>query len=417
MDLAQMIAGIGQQTPASNASGWEGVGQGLGGILGGGGARGQEAYYDGMDSGLGIVKKTLEARKLRDEAMARQRLYRRLVDMGVDPAKAGVLESVSLGGMGSDFRGATQGLGELQDQDLQQQAAAAADPMVRNQVLSALHGQPQDLTKVSGGVGYNPTVEPTAQEMVLTPAAAADDVRQSMVANSQVRRNTQTGDAAMIRATRPPAARAGARSGRDPVRDHADKKAVDAIYSEFAPRLADASLPGDRADILAERDKRVAEVLGTRAQDVSQMDVQNARARAAAMADAIEVDDGYRLDESQKADLERQIREGLPIQIMAPGAPGVGYDGTNPPQVIDPDTSRPVGDTRAAPRSNDGLPPMLDYERGGTVGSATTAAPGGPPRLGTRGSPAQPKTDADYNALPKGAYFIDPDDGRTYRKD
>lgn len=30
--------------------------------------------------------------------------------------------------------------------------------------------------------------------------------------------------------------------------------------------------------------------------------------------------------------------------------------------------------------------------------------------------PARPMTDADYNALPSGALFIDPDDGQTYRK-
>jgi hypothetical protein len=37
---------------------------------------------------------------------------------------------------------------------------------------------------------------------------------------------------------------------------------------------------------------------------------------------------------------------------------------------------------------------------------------GGP----TGGDVAQPQTDADYNALPSGALFIDPQDGKTYRK-
>jgi hypothetical protein len=31
-------------------------------------------------------------------------------------------------------------------------------------------------------------------------------------------------------------------------------------------------------------------------------------------------------------------------------------------------------------------------------------------------APAQPQTEADYNALPSGSLFIDPDDGKTYRK-
>lgn len=32
------------------------------------------------------------------------------------------------------------------------------------------------------------------------------------------------------------------------------------------------------------------------------------------------------------------------------------------------------------------------------------------------GAPATPKSDAEYNALPSGALFVDPDDGQTYRK-
>lgn len=39
--------------------------------------------------------------------------------------------------------------------------------------------------------------------------------------------------------------------------------------------------------------------------------------------------------------------------------------------------------------------------------------PGAPAQ---QAQPAQPKSDADYKALPSGALFIDPDDGKTYRK-
>jgi len=39
-----------------------------------------------------------------------------------------------------------------------------------------------------------------------------------------------------------------------------------------------------------------------------------------------------------------------------------------------------------------------------------------PPTAPTEGAPATPKTDDEYNALPSGALFIDPDDGKTYRK-
>lgn len=40
----------------------------------------------------------------------------------------------------------------------------------------------------------------------------------------------------------------------------------------------------------------------------------------------------------------------------------------------------------------------------------------GPTGAGTLESPAQPMDDAAYELLPSGAYFIDPEDGKTYRK-
>jgi hypothetical protein len=40
-----------------------------------------------------------------------------------------------------------------------------------------------------------------------------------------------------------------------------------------------------------------------------------------------------------------------------------------------------------------------------------------PDQIGGGGTqPAQPQTEADYNALPSGALFVDPEDGKTYRK-
>jgi hypothetical protein len=55
------------------------------------------------------------------------------------------------------------------------------------------------------------------------------------------------------------------------------------------------------------------------------------------------------------------------------------------------------------------------------MGSRAVAAPAAPvaqqlPRAQAEGGPARPKTQEEYNALPKGATFIDPEDGKTYRK-
>lgn len=52
-----------------------------------------------------------------------------------------------------------------------------------------------------------------------------------------------------------------------------------------------------------------------------------------------------------------------------------------------------------------------------TKATASTAPAAAPlPRAQAEGGPARPKTQEEYNALPKGATFIDPEDGKTYRK-
>jgi len=50
------------------------------------------------------------------------------------------------------------------------------------------------------------------------------------------------------------------------------------------------------------------------------------------------------------------------------------------------------------------LVPNQDYSRDTEGGAASSA------------SVARPKTDAEFNALPRGARYIDPDDGKEYRK-
>lgn len=53
-----------------------------------------------------------------------------------------------------------------------------------------------------------------------------------------------------------------------------------------------------------------------------------------------------------------------------------------------------------------------------TPAAAAPAAPAAAqlPRAQAESAPAQPKTLEEYNALPKGALFVDPEDGKTYRK-
>lgn len=50
------------------------------------------------------------------------------------------------------------------------------------------------------------------------------------------------------------------------------------------------------------------------------------------------------------------------------------------------------------------------------IEAATGAQLGAPPAAPKPPTTARPQSEAEYNALPKGALFIDPDDGKTYRK-
>ncbi len=47
---------------------------------------------------------------------------------------------------------------------------------------------------------------------------------------------------------------------------------------------------------------------------------------------------------------------------------------------------------------------------------APARAPAARPSAPAQGAPARPQTDEEFNALPPGALYIDPDDGQTYRK-
>jgi hypothetical protein len=54
--------------------------------------------------------------------------------------------------------------------------------------------------------------------------------------------------------------------------------------------------------------------------------------------------------------------------------------------------------------------------RSSYAGYAPSLGPSGGGATGTQSSPHKPTTDAEYNKIKKGEYFIDPDDGKIYRK-
>lgn len=202
------MAGLFDAMAGGGASGWGKVGDAIGTALGGG--QGPKTYLDTMSRGHEMQRKLAEAKIKTDELNARERneaAISALYPEG-DP-RAGALSNVMRAGFGNFDQG-TQGLGNIQDQDLKTKALAAmtggdagidtANPELGNAILAVMQGKPVDLTKISGGTAYNPMVTPDEAELTTTPAGARElDIKESRA------RGQNTAD--MARATRPSSGR------------------------------------------------------------------------------------------------------------------------------------------------------------------------------------------------------------------
>lgn len=254
-DLADIVgamaqSGIGKgfsQMGADLGAGGIGEGQIEAAMSGG---RGVDPYTRGASAGMDLVKKRLEARKLRDEAVARDRTLEKMTAAFPDmpPEMVDVMANTMIGGMGSDFSSTMTGAKTAQQMDLQRKAAAASDPNARNAILEAMHGQPVDRTRITSGTAYNPTVAPTdpAQAMVTTPDFVASEIRRTMVADSQIDRN-----------------QASARNYDSRVTDNEDREARKVAQRE-AQKVADqARMDGSKISKAQERMIAEAMLSGT----------------------------------------------------------------------------------------------------------------------------------------------------------
>lgn len=406
IDLEQIVAQAAAPARQPEQSGWQGVGQGLAGMFGGGGQ--SAAYSQGASSGLDIVKKQLEARKLRDESLARDATLRKATaafpDMPIEQIE--FMVNTMQTGQASDFSSYQTGMKTRGEADLRARAAAASDPMLRNQLLQ---DKPVDLTKIEGGVAYDPTVAPAAQEMQLTPAAAADDVRQALVAGSQVTRNVASANEYDRRQPKVTG---------DPVAQHAAKKRIDATITEYEALIAEAATPAERAKLEQERDGKIGTIANGAAIPSRGGTIDDGAQTAANLwADDMKAA-GMAPTEGEIAEAVRKLMRGEPLPV----APIVdSNDGRNPPQVFDPTTGAPVTDGGGNPSDavRDALGPPIDYINGGSkTGAAPVRGTGfGNVRSGAvSGNPVRITTAAEHAALPAGTLFVDPGDGKVYRK-
>lgn len=153
------------------ASGWQRLGE----MLGGGSRRASEdAYTKRLGEMLLLGGRDQQLQQAMMETNARRGIGERLAASGMSPEQAALGEYILQGGMGSDYSSLTQGLGRMQEQGFRQSAVDAPDLQTANRYLMGVANSPQDLTKISGGMAYNPLETPGASPMVTT--AVGDSV-------------------------------------------------------------------------------------------------------------------------------------------------------------------------------------------------------------------------------------------------
>jgi len=158
-----------------------------------------QAYQQGVGQGVDLQTKLMRARQMAQEETARSKMAEAMLGMGASPEEAQSLATIF--NAGHNPTQATGSMLDLQQRDqrgqIWDQAQGGASVAALNPLLAALNGEAVDTTKVSGGVSYNPTVEPGIANMFQTPESTAKSrqleaaaVKESALANAA---NTRAG--------------------------------------------------------------------------------------------------------------------------------------------------------------------------------------------------------------------------------
>lgn len=184
----------------------------------------------------GLDELMAAARIKQQEAIARDRLADSYRTMGVVNPEAAA--GVSLSGV--NFKDLTGGLGDMTDQALESEAAAAAragdvDAVNRLNAVRAKHLI--ERTKIESGQAYDPYTAPTAQTIVMTPLGDA------MIGEKRAAAAENTAQADAARA--------------NIIRTQADTDRLHAETDKVRSGLGDAVVPADDA-VLRQARQRIA---------------------------------------------------------------------------------------------------------------------------------------------------------------
>lgn len=192
----------------------------------------QDAYESRLGELAGLDLKLQKSQGRRD-------IDTQLADAGYVPEEAALLGALIRSEGGSNFNAGEMGLGRRQERTLRDQAVQAygtGGAPAANQYRAGLGNSMIDATKITQGQAYNPTVAPNQQDIVITD-----------IGDSVIGANNARGEAALIRANKPPAARAsgGSKAGEPKLseRDKVRRK------RELAPLATQIE---DRLDTIAE---------------------------------------------------------------------------------------------------------------------------------------------------------------------
>lgn len=152
----------------------------------------EAAYQRGVGLGqadsrhhVDLQSKLFDTRKKRDEEIARGQFMQKLVAMGETPERADAIATWQIGGGNpGQLSQAMLGMQEHgQRGELWDRVSGGAGIPEVNPLLAALKGESVDLTKISGGVAYNPMATPDMAQVTATPVGESQILAQNARAN------------------------------------------------------------------------------------------------------------------------------------------------------------------------------------------------------------------------------------------
>lgn len=153
-------------------------------FAGGNNAGTHQAYMQGATQAASLETALANAKIKRDEAMQREQLRARLIASGMKPEQAELLDTITRGGMGTDYSAGVLGMGRQQQNDarglaLEDVLHNVADPTHMNRALAVANDAPLTTATVDQGYMIDPhgspdqTPNPTATALTQVLANTA----------------------------------------------------------------------------------------------------------------------------------------------------------------------------------------------------------------------------------------------------